>query len=614
MPITLRKVKGKSLLRMNLSTVFTRFYKWRLKHISSRNFIIILSVVTGLGGGLAAVFLRTIVHGIEHLLTNRNKIDQANLWYFIFPTIGILLTVAFRVYLNRNKLGRGIPNLLYIINKKSSLVPKDETYSHVATSGLTVGFGGSTGLEAPIVTTGAAIGSNLGRMFHIGYKKRTLLIGCGTAAAIGGIFGAPIAGVIFTLEVLLLELTIPAFIPLLISAVSGTLVSLVIDPSYQLFDFTLTESFHYRETPFFILLGVLCGLVSVYFHRNIQLAKKIVQRVQQQWGRAIFGGLLLGLLIFILPPLYGEGYETISTLLSGSSGNILENSLFFKNYSNDWFILLIVVGLVLVKVFATGFTISGGGNGGIFAPTMFSGALTGFGLSKFLNKLSFLPFELSEKNFVMVGMAGVAAGLMHAPLTSIFLIAEITGGYGLIIPLMIVSAISFATIRYFEDHSHYHFEMAKKGQLHFHDKDKTVLTIMKMNKLIEKEFTEVHVDGTLKDLVEAVTISKRNIFPVIDENRKFHGIVTLDDIRQIMFDHDKYETVMIRDILHRPGYQVTYEDTMEDVMKKFDSSGYWNLPVIDGEKYLGFLSKSKIFNQYRGLLKKESKEDAAIID
>jgi len=601
-------------LRMNLSTVFTRLYKWRLKHISSRNFVIILSVLTGLGGGLAAVLLRNIVHGIQHLLTHSAKIDKANLWYFIFPTIGILLTVAFRIYLNRNKLGRGIPNLLYIINKKSGLVPKDETYSHVATSGLTVGFGGSTGLEAPIVTTGAAIGSNLGRLFHVGYKKRTLLIGCGAAAAIGGIFGAPIAGVIFTLEVLLLELTIPAFIPLLISAVSGTLVSLVIDPNHQLFDFTLTEFFHYRETPFYILLGIICGLISVYFHRNIQFSRKLVERVNKQWGKAVFGGLLLGLLIFVLPPLYGEGYETIRTLLGGSSGDILDNSLFFNNYSNDWFILLIVVVLILVKVFATGFTISAGGNGGVFAPTMFTGALTGFGLSKFLNKLSFLPFELSEKNFVMVGMAGVAAGLMHAPLTCIFLIAEITGGYELIIPLMIVSALSFATIRYFEDHSHYHFEMAKKGQLHFHDKDKTVLTIMKMNKLIEREFTEVMVDGSLKDLVQAVTVSKRNIFPVIDEQRKFHGIVTLDDIRQIMFDSKKHETVMIKDILHRPGYQVTYDDTMEDVMKKFDSSGYWNLPVIDGEKYLGFLSKSKIFNQYRGLLKKESKEDAAIID
>ena len=601
---------------MNLSGVFTRLYKWRLKHISSRNFVIILSILTGLGGGLAAVTLRKFVEGLHHLLTLNADIEKANYWYFIYPLIGLILTVAFRKYFNRNKLGRGIPNLLYIINKKSGLVPKDEVYSHVATSGLTVGFGGSAGLEAPIVTTGAAIGSNLGRLFHIGYKKRTLLIGCGTAAAIGGIFGAPIAGVIFSLEVLLLELTIPAFIPLLISAVAGTLVSYMFLGDAQLFDFMLTEGFHYKETPYYVVLGILCGLISYYFHKNIQFSRKLIEKVQNQWGRVVLGGVALGIMIFLLPPLYGEGYETINRLLSLEHGQILENSLFFSKYSNEWFLLLIVCALILVKVFATGFTIAGGGNGGVFAPTMFTGALVGFGLSSFLNKIAVLNFgiELSVKNFVMVGMAGVASGLMHAPLTSIFLIAELTGGYELIVPLMIVSALSFATIRYFEKHSHYHFEMAKKGQLHFHDKDKTVLTIMRMDKLIEKEFTEVDVNGTLKELVDAVTVSKRNIFPVIDETRKYHGVVTLDDIRKIMFDSKKYDSVKIKDILHRPIDFVTYSDTMEEVMHKFDKSGYWNLPVLENDKYVGFLSKSKIFNQYRGLLKKETKEDAEIID
>lgn len=599
---------------MNLSEVITKLYKWRLKHISSRTFIIILSVLIGVGGGFASAALKGMVHGIKHIITDEAKIDKANVLFFIVPIIGILLTVLFRYYFNRNKLGRGIPNLLYIINKKSSLVPRDETYSHMVSSGLTVGFGGSVGLEAPIVTTGAAIGSALGRIFHVGYKKRTLLIGCGTAAALGGIFGAPIAGVIFTLEVLLLELTIPAFIPLLISAVTGTLISTIIYGEEIVFTFNLTESFHYKETPFYILLGIFTGLISYYFHRNIQFSRSLIEKVSNQWGQVVVGGLALGILIFLLPPLYGEGYETINQLLTAKQGQILDNSLFFKEYSNGWFILVMIGVLILVKVFATGFTIAAGGNGGVFAPTMFTGALAGFGLSNLLNKLDFLPFELSEKNFVMVGMAGVASGLMHAPLTSIFLIAEITGGYELIIPLIIVATLSFATIRYFERHSHYHFELAKKGQLHFHDKDKTVLSIMKVEKLIETEFRSVKADGVLRDVLKALSKSKRNIFPIIDDDGMFMGVVTLDDIRDIMFDLKKQRELPITDIMHRPTHFVTTEDSMEEVMQKFDQSGYWNLPVLKDGKYLGFLSKSKIFNHYRGLLRKDTKGDSEIID
>ncbi|MFY0674897.1 MAG: chloride channel protein [Bacteroidia bacterium] len=599
---------------MNLSEVITKLYKWRLKHISSRTFIIFLSVLIGIGGGFASAALKGMVHGIKHIITDEAKIDKANVLYFIFPLVGILLTVVFRYYFNRNKLGRGIPNLLYIINKKSSLVPRDENYSHMVSSGLTVSFGGSVGLEAPIVTTGAAIGSTLGRVFHVGYKKRTLLIGCGTAAALGGIFGAPIAGVIFTLEVLLLELTIPAFIPLLISAVTGTLISTMIYGEEIVFAFNLTEHFHYKETPFYIALGIFTGLISYYFHKNIQFSRALVEKVTNQWGRVVVGGLALGILIFLLPPLYGEGYETINQLLTAKQGQILDNSLFFKEYSNGWFILVMIGVLILVKVFATGFTIAAGGNGGVFAPTMFTGALAGFGLSNLLNKLDFLPFELSEKNFVMVGMAGVASGLMHAPLTSIFLIAEITGGYELIIPLIIVATLSFATIRYFEKHSHYHFELAKKGQLHFHDKDKTVLSIMKVKKLIETEFQTVNVNGFLKDVLKALSKSKRNIYPIIDDEGMFMGVVTLDDIRDIMFDPKKQNELPITDIMHRPTHYVTTEDSMEEVMQKFDQSGYWNLPVIEEGKYLGFLSKSKIFNHYRGLLRKDTKEDTEIID
>lgn len=599
---------------MNFHSLVFKLYKWRLKHISSRNFIILLSVLIGVCGGIAAVTLKFIVHGIRHVLIDGFADSSANLLFFLFPLIGILLTVVYKIYLNKGKLGGGIPNLLYTIYKNSSLVPRDKTYSQMISSGLTVGFGGSAGLEAPIVLTGAAFGSNLGRFFHVGYKKRTLLIGCGAAAAIGGIFGAPIAGVIFVLEVLLLELAIPAFIPLLISAVTGTLISTMIYGNEVIFHFTLTEAFHYSEVPFYVLLGIFTGLISYYFHKNIQVSKKLIDRFKNPWKKAIIGSLALGILLFLLPPLYGEGYETVNKLLSSNSDQLVDSSLFFSKYSNEWFILLFVCVLMLVKVFATGFTMAAGGNGGVFAPTMFTGALAGFALSRLLNLLDFLPNRLSEKNFVMVGMAGVAAGLMHAPLTSIFLIAEVTGGYGLIIPLMIVSALSYATIRYFEKNSHYTNELAKKGQIHFHDKDKTVLNILKLEKLVEKEFTKVPADGTLRDLVKAVSISKRNIFPVVGPDDQYFGVVALDDIREMMFKEDILDTTLISDILHRPLHFVTSGDTMEDVMGKFEESGYWNLPVLDEDKYVGFLSKSKIFNHYRGLLKKDTKTDTNIID
>ena len=599
---------------MNSNTILTRLYKWRFKNISSRNFILLLSVIIGICVGFAAFTLKTIVHFITNQLTGWFSQDAANYFYFAYPLIGIILTVLFKVYLNKDRLGAGIPNLLYGIAKKSSLVPKDQVYSHVVSSGLTVGFGGSVGLEAPIVTTGAAIGSNLGRLFHVGYKKRTLLIGCGAAAAIAGIFEAPIAGVLFTLEVLLLELTVPAFIPLLISAVTGALVPIIIGGKQVIFSFQLTETFDYVDIPFYILLGLLSGLTSVYFHRNLQIAKGIINRVKNIWGKAIIGSLSLGLLIFVFPPLYGEGYETINLLLASKSSVMLESSMFFQEISNQWFILAFAIMLVLVKVFATGFTMAAGGNGGVFAPTMFVGAINGFIVAKFFNLLNILPRTLSEKNFVMVGMAGVIAGLMHAPLTSIFLIAEVTGGYALIIPLMLVTAIAYATSRYFEKLSHYTSELAQKGAIHFHDKDKTVLNIMKMDKLIETEFTKVKIDGDLHSLTEALTCSKRNIYPVVDDKDNFYGVVTLDDFREIMFKNDLLHKVKVKDILHRPIHTVTYNETMEEVMKKFDESGYWNLPVVDGTRYVGFLSKSKIFNHYRVLLKKDNETDSNIID
>lgn len=603
---------------MHVQQVVFSLNRWRLKHVSSRTFIIFLSILIGICGGLASVTLRAFVHGMHHLLTAGTSGYNINWLFVLFPLIGILLTVVYKHFFNRGKLGAGIPNLLYIIYKKSSLVPRDKMYSQVVSSGLTVGFGGSVGLEAPIVTTGAAFGSNLGKLFHVGYKKRTLLIGCGAASAIGGIFGAPIAGVLFTLEVLLLELTIPAFIPLLISAVTGALVSMMVYGNEVLFTFTLSQIFRYQEVPFYVLLGIFTGLVSYYFHKNINVAKRVIDRLKSPWKKAVIGGLALGLLIFVFPPLYGEGYDTVNALLTEESGNMTNSTLFFQDFGEGWVILLFAIALIILKVFASGFTIAAGGNGGVFAPAMFTGALSGFGVSRLLNllneKFGLWAIELSEKNYVMVGMAGVVAGLMHAPLTAVFIIAEVTGGYQLIVPLMIVSALSFATIRYFDQNSHYTKELAKKGHLHFHDKDKTVLSILKLEKLVETEFTKVPVEGYLRDLTMAVSHSKRNIYPVVGDHDKFHGVVTLDDIRDVMFKDDLLDQVKIQDLMHRPKQVLTYGETMEDVMKKFDDSGYWNLPVLDGERYIGFLSKSKIFNHYREMLKKDTKSDTEIMD
>lgn len=589
-------------------------HKWRLRHISNRNFIFLLSFLTGICGGLAAVLLKSTTHFIAHYLTEGYSRIYESYWYFIFPIIGILLTIVYKYAVMRGKLGGGVSNLLYTISRKSSLVERDKTYSHMISSALTVGFGGSVGLEAPIVTTGAAIGSNLGRLFHLGYKKRTLLLGCGAAAGIAGIFNSPIAGVIFTLEVLMLELSIPAYIPLLIAAVTGTIISKLLTGGEVLFNFSLTDPFHLGDIPFYILLGIITGLLSVYFTRTLNRVEDAVRELNHPLTRAVIGGVGLGLLIFIFPPLYGEGYTTLKNLLSNNVSALTANSFFWDGLNEGWWLVVFVLAVLLVKVFATALTIGGGGNGGIFAPSLFMGGLTGFFVSRSLNLTGIFGNVLSEKNFVLVGMAGIMSGVLHAPLTAIFLIAEITGGYVLILPLMIVAAMSFATVSYFEPHSIYAKKLSEKGELTFHNKDKTVLTVLRLERLIEKDLVSVKPDDTLADLVQAVSRSRRNIFPVVDEEQKIRGIVLLDDIRDIMFKPKMYEIVEVKDLMHAPSDYVYISETMDEVMKKFDKTGDWNLPVIDEDrKYIGLLSKSKIFNHYRTKLRKQAHEDERII-
>ena len=587
---------------------------WRIHHISNKQFILMLSVIVGLVGGLAAVTLKVTVHFIRHLLTTDLPGEWWGYAFVVFPMIGILLTVGFKKGLVGGEIGHGIPELLFSISKRASMVRPFHGYAHMVGSSLTVGFGGSVGLEAPIVTTGASLGAILGRFFHLDTRKRTLLMGCGAAAAIGGIFNSPIAGVVFTLEVLMLELAVSAYIPLLLSAVVGTLSSKLLLGDEILFHNVSIGQFQMGNIPYYLLLAVVTGLISVFFVRVHMGVEERIRAVTHVYKRIALAGLGIGLLVFVFPPLYGEGYSIIQQLLRGQSATFLNQNLFDGNIPVMGILMLAGI-ILLVKVVATALTIGAGGNGGIFAPTLFIGGLTGFVLATAVNEfyLSYAP--LSVSHFMLVGMAGVMSGVLHAPLTAIFLIAEITEGYELILPLMLVAAVSYATNSFFEKHSIYHKKLAAKGDIFMHDSDKRVLHIMRIEPLVEKEFFTVPVTGTLRDLTLALSKSHRNVFPVVDDHNVFKGVVVLDDFRSVMFRTDDYDRVRIRDLMHLPAAVIHEHENMQDVMDKFDRSGEWNLPVVDAQnRYVGFVSKSKIFNQYRTLLRRRARETSAIID
>lgn len=583
---------------MKFNDLLLKFLIWRVKHISTKNFVLITAGVIGIVAGLAAVILKEGVHGIQKALTRDFQQDLANYLYLSYPLIGIVLTVLLTKYILKEKLGHGITDILYTISKKSSIVKRTKTFSRMLTSALTVGFGGSVGLEAPIVVTGSAIGSNIGRLVHLSYKQRTLLIGCGSAGAISAIFNSPIAGVIFSIEVILSEITINSFIPLLIASVCGALVSLTLLGDDVLFSFTLTDGFTAAETPFYLFLGIFTGLVSLYFTRAVGAVEGLVKNVKHDLGRALIGGVSLGFLIFILPPLYGEGYETITSLLNGNASNLLNNSLFFSEVDSVFFIILFVVAVILVKPIATALTIGSGGSGGIFAPSLFIGGITGYLFAYLINMMDIVD-PLSTSNFTLVGMSGVMSGVLHAPLTAIFLIAEITSGYTLFVPLMIVSAISYSTISYFEKYSLYTKPLIEKGDLIYHDKDRQVLSLIDLKKIVETDLLTIDPHSNLGELVDLVRFSKRNIFPVVNEDQELMGIVTLDDIREIMFDTESRKNIIINTLMHSPPTFVSSKESMQSVMIKFENTGAWNLPVIDDGKYVGFVSKSRIFNAYR---------------
>jgi len=585
----------KSVLNKFLNSVWIS-----LRRLGESRVTIILSLVVGILSGLAAVILKNTVHITHAFLQESLPKESANFLFLALPALGILLTIIFIKFFVKDNIGHGVSRILYSISRQNSKIKPHNTYSSIVSSTLTIGFGGSVGAEAPIVLTGAAIGSNIGRFFRMNYKTLTLLIGCGAAGAIGSIFNAPLAGIVFTLEVLMLDLTTASIIPLLISAVSATTVSYFFLGRDVVFAYEVVRPFQLHNIPYFILLGVFCGLVSLYFMRMVMRVEKKFSKVTNVYKKWLIGSVALGVLIFIFPPLYGEGYEVLHALLDGKSSVVFENSFFYSFQDNYWLLLIALALLIAVKAIATAVTTGSGGIGGTFAPTLFVGGVSGFFVAKLINKFTFI--DVSESNFTLVGMAGMMAGVMHAPLTAIFLIAEITGGYALFVPLIITSTISFLTIMYFEPHSIYTKGLAKRGDLITHHKDKAVLTLLQVGKVIESDFVLVYPEETLGDLVKKISKSKRNIFPVVTVEGVFVGVVSLDDIRPIMFDTEVYESVSIKELMTVPPEFISVKESMDSVMRKFGNTGAWNLPVLDGDKYVGFVSKSKIFSAYRDVL------------
>lgn len=584
---------------------YMKLLRWREDHIPEKSFVVILAIIIGVASGLAAVLLKFLIGTISGLVNSVTEASQANYYYLVFPIIGIFLTGIYVRYVVRDNISHGVTRVLYAIAQKKSRLKFYNMYASLASSSVTIGCGGSVGAEGPIVFTGAAIGSNLGQAFRLSPHMLMMLVGCGAAAGIAGIFKAPIAGVLFTVEVLMLDLTAGSVMPLIMASVAGATVAYVFTGYNVEFFFTQSEMFYTSRIPYVVLLGVFCGLVSVYFTKMIEVMERMFGRISRPRYRFFLGSILLSVLIFVFPPLFGEGYEFINYLLNGHVEQIFNNSLFYGMRSSVGATLLLVGALCFMKVFATSATNGGGGVGGTFAPSLYVGCMAGFLFAYAVNSLGIVDptMPLSTKNFALVGMAGVMAGVMHAPLMAIFLTAEMTGGYSLFLPLLIVAAISYGTSRIFSNYSIYTKRLALQGELLTHQKDKTVLTLLKMDSVIETDFIPVHPDMSLKQMVDVISKSKRNLFPVTDDDGQLLGIVLLDDIRNIMFRPDLYRRMHVKRFMSMPPAKVELGTPMDQVMKMFDNTGAWNLPVVEEGRYVGFVSKSKIFNSYRQVLK-----------
>lgn len=572
--------------------------------------MLLLAFVVGVLTALAGLLLKWFIHWIGHLLTQQFSITGANWLYLLYPVIGILLTGLFVRYVVRDDIGHGITKILYAIARKKSFIKAHNTWSSIVASGITIGFGGSVGAEAPIVLTGSAIGSNLGRFFGLDAKRVMLLVGCGAAGAVSGIFKAPIAGLVFTLEVLMFDFTLGSLLPLLVSCVTAAAVTFAISGTDNLFEFHLVSAFTITRVPAYILLGIFCGFVSLYFTRVMTWLENFFRRLGSPWKRFLVASPVLSVLIFLFPSLYGEGYDMIRVLLNGKGvadwNQVMEGSFF---YAAPHLLLLYLAGIIVFKVFATTATNSGGGCGGTFAPSLFVGCVSGFFFASLWNLLPGNTIVVPENNFSLLGMAGLMSGVMHAPLTGIFLIAELTGGYGLLLPLMIVAVASYLTIIIFEPHSIYTMRLARKGELVTHNKDQAILTLMSMDSVIERYEEHLHPDDDLYEIVRQISSSERDIFPVVDDADKLLAVLILDHVRHVMFRTELYHQLHVRDLMSPYAALLTTNDPMDIVMQAFDSTKFWSLPVVDSDGiFVGFIRRSHVTALYRNMMQDLSEE------
>ena len=578
------------------------FLEWREKHVSEKTFMMFLALIVGVLGGLAAMVLKMLISLISSTLTANINVNEGNYIYIIYPALGVILTALYVKFVVRDNISHGVTRVLYAISRNKSRLKRHNIYTSMIASSVTIGFGGSVGAEGPIVYTGAAIGSNLGSIFRMSPRVLMILVGCGAAAGIAGIFKAPIAGMLFTLEVLMIDLTTVSVMPLLIASITSATIAY----TYTGFDFEFffiqSVDFTVVKIPFVIVLGIVCGLVSLYFTKVMNLMENFFGKFKNPVLKTLTGCGILSLLVFIFPPLYGEGYDSIIGLLSGNSSDIVNGSLFYSEGHQVWFIALFIMLIIATKAFATSATNGAGGVGGTFAPSLYVGCMTGF-LFAYISNLCGFDTVLSTKNFALIGMAGVMSGVMHAPLMAIFLTAELTGGYQLFLPLLIVSTIAYGTIKIFEPYSIYTMRLAQRGELLTHHKDKAVLTLLKVRNVIETDFLPVSPDMNLKQMVDVISQSHRNLFPVLNDSNELIGVVTLDEIRNIMFRPDLYKKIYVNKFMSMPPARIEVNDSMDEVMKTFDRTGAWNLPVVDNGVYVGFVSKSKIFNSYRRVLR-----------
>ena len=597
------KVQGNNKTMRKLSV-------WIAKHLSEKQFIMLLAFLVGIGTAVAAQTLKLLIHEIEYMLTSQFDVRHSNWLFLVYPVVGIYLTALFIKYVVRDDIGHGVTKILYALSRRQGNIRGHNCWSSVVASALTIGFGGSVGAESPIVLTGSAIGSSLGRLFNLDHKTMMLLIGCGASGAVAGIFKAPIAGLMFTLEVLMVDLTMASLLPLLVSCLTAACITYAWTGMNPMFNFVLNDPFAVNRVPTSVMLGICCGFISLYFTRVMNSFEQVFGRLNNMYAKLALGGVVLALLIYFFPPLYGEGYNTISVLINGRSpeavDSVLNNSLFYGHQN----LLLVYLGLIiLLKVFATTATNGGGGCGGTFAPSLFLGCIGGFVFSRLWNEFGLWDVSVPETNYALLGMAGVMSGVFHAPLTGVFLIAELTGGYQLFIPLMIVSVASYLTINAFEKHSIYAMRLARKGELLTHHKDRSVLTLMTLDSIIDKERPLLYPDMYLGQIVQTVSTSKSLHFAVVDMKKGMLGVININKIRKIIFRSELYRMYKVSQLMQQPEMVLRTNDNMQTVMNKFAHCDAGTLPVLNPDgTFVGFVSRTRLYASYRQVMKDFSEE------